>query len=58
MTVGELRQQTSLCDGVVPVIIVNRTKFDVDFVISDAYPDTMDDKGHWGRFFKIVIKEK
>lgn len=59
--VGELRQQSALCDATTPVVLV----VEGDPVLAEAlckmrvvrcYPDTTDGAGNFGSTFKIVVE--
>lgn len=56
--VGSLRQQTALCDSDTLILIVSHDDSLKNLQIVRAYPDTIDDEGYWGAFFKIEVRRK
>lgn len=61
-TVGELRQQTALCDAKRRVVLVRKSPttgklISTPYRVVCAYPDTTDEHGHFESAFKLEIED-
>lgn len=60
-TVGDLRQQTALCNADRRVVLVQRLSDGsckaTSYRVVSVYPDTTDEHGKWISSFKIEIEE-